>query len=63
MVLWLYYGCGARKYLLLNKYEDRELDQAWALHPMAILLLYFVASFGLMLLAAMFRDKAGPFAQ
>ena len=61
VALSIYYLHHGRYRRIVAKYERREQRRARTIHPLVIILPYVVASFILLLLAAMFRNHDGVF--
>lgn len=60
--LWLYYKKGNRAMRVVNKYNNIESTNGRSIHPAIVLIIYYVISFGLLMLAGMYRNGDGPFA-
>jgi uncharacterized membrane protein YidH (DUF202 family) len=56
LILLAYYLYKERYKTILRKYEQREQRQKRGLHPILVIILYYSVSFGLLLLAALFRN-------
>jgi uncharacterized membrane protein YphA (DoxX/SURF4 family) len=54
--LLAYYLYRGRYKTIISKYEQREQTRKRCLHPITVLVLYYSVSFGLLLLAGLFRN-------
>src|SRR5690606_14934818 len=61
LFIWLYYRKKAEK--IVAKYEAKERKNGRSIHPVIILIIYYVVSFFIGMIAAMYRNNDGIFAQ
>jgi hypothetical protein len=56
LVVLMYYLLNGRYKNIIKKYEDRERELGKGIHPIFVIIVYYVVSFGLGMLAAMFKN-------
>jgi hypothetical protein len=56
VVILMYYLFNARYKNIIKKYDDRERESGKSVHPIFVITLYYSISFGLALLAGMFKN-------
>ena len=61
--LLLFYYLYKGRYKKIVAYYESKKDKSMKIHPAIVIFFYYIVSFGLALLAALFKNKAGIFAQ
>jgi formate hydrogenlyase subunit 3/multisubunit Na+/H+ antiporter MnhD subunit len=61
LILIFYYAYKGRYKKIVEKYEDKERNTGKGLHPLIVVTIYFVISFGLMMIAGMYKNNDGIF--
>jgi hypothetical protein len=56
LVILMYYLLNGRYKKIIKKYEDRERELGIGIHPIFVIFAYYGISFGLMLLAGLFKN-------
>ncbi|MFN3998062.1 hypothetical protein [Algoriphagus sp.] len=57
LVILLYYLLNCRYKSIVQKYEGKERESGKGIHPVFVIVIYYGISFGLMLLAGLFKNK------
>lgn len=61
LVLLIYYSYKGRYKKIIEKYEAKERTSGRAYHPFLVVMLYILLSFGILMLAGMYKNGAGLF--
>ena len=61
LILIFYYSYKGRYKKIVEKYEDKERNSGKGWHPLIIVVIYFVVSFALMMIAGMYKNNDGIF--
>lgn len=56
LVILMYYLLNGRYKNIIKKYEDKERKLVKGVHPIFVIIIYYGISFGLMLLAGLFKN-------
>lgn len=62
LLLLLYYYFNGRYKNIIEKYESKERQAGKGIHPMFVIIIYYIISFGLVLLAGLFKNRDWIFA-
>jgi|SRR5690606_36979428 len=63
LLILMYYLRNRRYKNIVKEYEDRERELGKGIHPIFVIIAYYVISFGLMLLAGLFKNGDWIFSQ
>ncbi|WP_209332464.1 hypothetical protein [Lunatimonas salinarum] len=63
LLILMYFLLNGRYKNIIKEYEDREIKLGKGIHPIFVIILYYGISFGLMLLAGLFKNGDWIFSQ
>ena len=63
LIILMYYRHKDRYKNIIKKYENRERELGQGIHPVIVIIFYFIISFAVMLLAGLFKNGDWIFSQ